>query len=219
MIDSALMLTGAGTGALGTLNLFQHRRLHTARHDPLTGLPARQLWTSRAERAIRRPRGLVFLIVDGDGLKQINDRYGHEAGDALLVAFAQRLRAWAGDRGLAGRLGGDEFAAFLRVADGAPVAGQLERLSTELSAAVQYRDRTLRAGASIGAVIVNRLSTQTFSEAMRAADKELYHAKQAGRGRWRLPEGDTSASPEDPVAREAGRVGSASDVAMPVATE
>jgi diguanylate cyclase len=204
MIDSALMLTGAGTAALSTLNVFQHRRLHAARHDPLTGLAARRLWTSQAERAIRRPHGLVFLIVDGDGLKQINDRYGHEAGDALLVAFARRLRAWTRDRGLAGRLGGDEFAVFLRFAYGVSAARQLDRLCTGLSTPVHHRDQTLRAGASIGVANVDELGTQTFSQAMRAADEALYHAKRAGRGRWRLAEGSTSPSPDDPVPPKAG---------------
>ena len=186
MTESAFMLAGAGVTTLGALNLIQYRRLHDAQHDPLTGLAARRVWTARAGRATRRRRGLVVLIVDGDGVKQINDRYGHEAGDALLIAHAQRLRAWTGPRGLAGRLGGDEFAAFLRLAERTSLVDQLDALSADLCAPVRYRDKTLRAGASIGAVIVDMLSTPTLRDALRAADTAMYAAKNAGRGTWHL---------------------------------
>jgi diguanylate cyclase len=188
MIDLRLMATSAVAAALAALNLVQHRRLHIARHDPLTGLAARRLWTACAERATRHPQGLVVLIVDGDEFKQINDRYGHEAGDALLAAFARRLKAWTGGRGLAGRLGGDEFAVFVRLADTAHLGDRLDALCMDLAAPVHHRDRTLRAGASIGAVIVEELAAPTLHHAMRAADEALYQAKSAGRGTWRLAE-------------------------------
>jgi diguanylate cyclase (GGDEF)-like protein len=187
MIESALVLTSASSTVFGALNVIQCRRLRAARHDPLTGLAARRLWTSRAQRAIRRPRGLVFLIVDGDDFKRVNDVHGHDAGDALLVAFARRLQTWTGGRGLAGRLGGDEFAVFLRwAATDPPLADALDDLAADLSTQVRFGGRTLRAGASIGAVIVADLPTPTYSQAMRAADQVLYQAKSMNRGGWNL---------------------------------
>jgi len=188
MIEPTLILACAGAGTFGALNLIQQRRLHDAHHDPLTGLAARRVWTARAERAIRNRRGLVVLIVDGDGLKVINDRYGHEAGDALLVAHARRLRAWTGSTGLAGRLGGDEFAAFVRLGDRARLADSLDELSAELSAPVRYRDKVLRTGASIGGAVIQELPAPTLRDALRAADEAMYLAKNTARGTWLLAE-------------------------------
>ena len=189
MIELALPLTSTGTTALGALSLIQHRRLHAARHDPLTGLAARRLWMSRAERATRRPQGLVLLIVDGDGLKQINDQFGHEAGDVLLIAIARCLHAWAGRRGMAGRLGGDEFAVFVRLAADEPLTDRLDALRAGLSAPVLHHADMLRAGASIGAVVVDTLTVPTLSQAMRAADAAMYQAKQGGDGAWIVADG------------------------------
>ncbi|UYQ66614.1 GGDEF domain-containing protein [Streptomyces peucetius] len=84
------------------------RRLRTARRDPLTGLRTREGFTRRATALLRDERAVVVLA-DVDHFKQINDRYGHAAGDTLLKATAQRLAHYVGPSGVAGRLGGDEF--------------------------------------------------------------------------------------------------------------
>lgn len=188
MTEPGLLLVSVGGTMLGVLNLIQYRRLHDAQHDPLTRLPARRVWMGRADRAVRRSRCSAVLIVDGDGVKQINDRYGHEAGDALLMAHGRRLQAWTGSRGLAGRLGGDEFAAFVRLTDRNRLADELDVLSAELCAPVRYGDETLRAGASIGAVIVDELPTPTLHDALRAADTAMYRAKNTRRGTWHICE-------------------------------
>ncbi|WP_241777843.1 GGDEF domain-containing protein, partial [Streptomyces sp. CT34] len=86
--------------------------LKTARRDPLTGLRTRDGFTRRATTLLKDPRAVVVLA-DVDRFKQINDRFGHTAGDALLKATADRLAHYAGPGGVAGRLGGDEFAAVL----------------------------------------------------------------------------------------------------------
>lgn len=194
MIEMALPLTSVSTVVLGGLSLVQHRRLHAARHDPLTCLPTRRLWTARAERASRRPHGLVLLLLDADQIKPLNDRYGHDAGDAVLAAFAQRLQTWVGPQGLAGRIGGDEFAAFRRLADDQHLAEALEQLSEALSIPVTFGQTILQAGASIGAVRLSELPEPGLSQAMTAADQAMYLAKHAdGGGTWHLAERHTEA--------------------------
>lgn len=187
MMIVGVLLIG-GLVLLGCLNLVQRRALRAALHDPLTGLATRQLWISRAVRAMQRPAGLVLLLVDGDGIKQVNDRYGHDAGDVQIAVLAQRLQTWAGTNGQVGRLGGDEFVVFLRLPYGQGLADVLGALQSLLSVEVPYREGTLPASASVGAVLVDTLPNPTLSRAMRAADEAMYRAKSAGGGRWQLAE-------------------------------
>ncbi|WP_010280585.1 GGDEF domain-containing protein [Streptomyces sp. SA3_actF] len=85
---------------------FLARRLATARRDPLTDLPTRAAFTARASRLLAKSPNAVVLLVDLDDFKAVNDTYGHDAGDAVLTATAQRLALWAGAHGIAARLGG-----------------------------------------------------------------------------------------------------------------
>src|SRR5262249_56438404 len=87
---------------------------HAASHDPLTGLPNRrafyQLGTTMVADPTRHP--LAVAVIDLDGFKSVNDRYGHATGDEVLVTLAARLATWAGGD-LVARLSGDEFAGLL----------------------------------------------------------------------------------------------------------
>ncbi|WP_241518614.1 GGDEF domain-containing protein [Streptomyces sp. CB03238] len=103
--------------------LWLRRRLHTARRDPLTGLRTREGFTRRATALLKDPRAVVVLA-DVDHFKQINDQYGHAAGDALLKATADRLAHYVGTSGVAGRLGGDEFFSELPRVPHAQVRGR-----------------------------------------------------------------------------------------------
>ncbi len=87
---------------------------HAASHDPLTGLPNRRAFFRLAATLLTDPAGqpLVAVVLDLDNFKQVNDRYGHAAGDQVLISVAQRLAAFAGNN-LVARLGGDEFAGLL----------------------------------------------------------------------------------------------------------
>ena len=76
-------------------------RLASARRDPLTGLHTRAGWTARAEHCIRRHPAAAVLLVDLDHFKTLNDTHGHAAGDAALIATADRLRTWCGRNGTA----------------------------------------------------------------------------------------------------------------------
>jgi diguanylate cyclase (GGDEF)-like protein len=183
-----IVLTSAVAVAFGGLSLVQQRRLHEARHDPVTGLPTRDLWTLRAEQAVRRPAGLVVLLVDGDKLKQVNDGPGgHDAGDAVISALGERLAAWVGSRGLVGHFGGDEFAVFLRPGP-RDLQGGLDRLGEILSAPVAYGEAHIPTSASIGVALVCDLVLPTVPQALKAADLAMYEVKDAGGAAWAIAE-------------------------------
>ncbi|WP_371671479.1 GGDEF domain-containing protein [Streptomyces sp. NBC_00289] len=153
------------------------RRLATARRDPLTGLHTRAGWTARAERLIRRHPTAAVLLVDLDHFKTLNDTHGHAAGDAALVATADRLRTWCGHNGTAGRLGGDEFVAVLRDL----AAADLEALTDSLHRPLSYDGLALPLAASVGACLLADLPAPCLADALAAADAAMYAAK--GRGR------------------------------------
>ncbi|MDG9704091.1 GGDEF domain-containing protein [Streptomyces sp. DH37] len=153
------------------------RRLASARRDPLTGLHTRAGWTARAEHCIRRHPTAAVLLVDLDHFKMLNDTHGHAAGDAALVATADRLRAWCGRNGTAGRLGGDEFVAVVRDL----AAADLDALTAALHRPLPYQGVSLPLAASVGACRLAELPVRTLPDALAAADAAMYAAK--GRSR------------------------------------
>ena len=109
MIVILLTAISSALAALGVLTLAQPHQLHQARHDPLTGLATRLLWTARAERAVSGRTDVIVVMVDGDHVKSVNDAHGHDAGDRLISTLARLLESWAGPAAVVvARLGGDE---------------------------------------------------------------------------------------------------------------
>ncbi|MCP3770431.1 GGDEF domain-containing protein [Streptomyces sp. MAR25Y5] len=157
-------------------SLLAHR-LASARRDPLTGLHTRAGWTARAEHCIRRHPATAVLLVDLDHFKTLNDTHGHAAGDAALIATADRLRAWCGRSGTAGRLGGDEFVAVVQDL----AAADLDALTAALNQPLPYAGRSLPLAASVGACRLVELPVPTLTDALTAADAAMYAAK--GRSR------------------------------------
>ena len=156
-------------------------RREEALTDELTGAGNRRGLTERlGETARQRRTGL--LLVDLDGFKQVNDRYGHAVGDALLQEVANRFRAvLPGDAYLA-RPGGDEFAVVLgpRSARSAPeVAGTAVRA---LSRPISVGDRRLQVGGSLGVACSDQDEDLPGEELLRRADVAMYTAKAAGGG-------------------------------------
>ena len=165
-------------GAAVVDNVRIRRQLHAARRDPLTGLALRPELTARGEKLAARP-GTVALFVDANGFKAINDTHGHDAGNAILTALAQRLSRWCRThRGLAARLGGDEFAAVAHLPG---TSGGLDRalagLQQVLERPVLYEQRLLPASVAIGAAPVSAMPGSSWSLALRAADTAMYRAK------------------------------------------
>ncbi|MFK4068720.1 GGDEF domain-containing protein [Streptomyces sp. NPDC029674] len=155
------------------------RRLHVARRDPLTGLRTRDAFTHRATNLLKDGRAIVVLA-DVDHFKQINDRHGHAAGDALLKATADRLARHVGPSGVVGRLGGDEFAAVLTDRHGA-AADLLAHLHTTLAGPVDGLDPAVRTTVSLGWARAADFPGEDLSALLRRADEAMYAAKQEAR--------------------------------------
>ncbi|MDX3066890.1 MULTISPECIES: GGDEF domain-containing protein [Streptomyces] len=163
-------------------------QLAQARTCPVTGLPTRSAWTARAHRVIA-DGPTVVLLIDLDGFKPINDRFGHDAGDAILAHIGAGMRDWAEADGHAvGRLGGDEF--VVAMADSPDLPARIARLSALLTAPVLYRGRTISVGASIGLARSGDLTGENLanplSALLKTADAEMYAAKGRSRRGRRL---------------------------------
>ena len=172
----------------GKRMLAELRRL--AEHDPLTGLWNRRRFEEELERQIGRCRRYgeraALLVVDLDNFKQVNDTIGHRAGDDLLCAATEAMRARLRATDALARLGGDEFAVLL-----VNVTEDLAaRLAEELAEAIRsrpviVRDREIATTASIGVALVEA-SVESADAALIAADNAMYEAKAAGRDRTSL---------------------------------
>jgi diguanylate cyclase (GGDEF)-like protein/PAS domain S-box-containing protein len=163
------------------------RLAHQAAHDPLTTLPNRALFLGRLDQALARAadvQGTVaVLFLDLDGFKAVNDRLGHEAGDHLLVAVAERLRRCMRPADTAARFGGDEFTFLLEGIAGAHDAIHVaERLLATFVAPVMVGGEAIAITASIG--IACRAAGQDPVALLRAADQAMHSAKRQGKARY-----------------------------------
>ncbi len=164
----------------------QDRLHHQAFHDWLTDLPNRALFGDRLEQAVarnRRDQGrLALLFCDLDDFKQVNDGYGHAAGDDLLRVTADRLRRCVRSGDTVARLGGDEFAVIVEDDQSAPSAvGQ--RILDALGESVSLSSRPHVPRASVGMVVVEPGDQSVTADLLqRRADAAMYVAKRAGKG-------------------------------------
>ena len=159
-----------------------------AHHDLLTGLPNRALNLKQFSELLADPwpeagspgSKLTVFCLDLDGFKGVNDRFGHAAGDAVLVAVADRLRASVRDADFVCRIGGDEFVILLpNITDGEAVA-VARRIISRVSEPFEFAP-TARVGASIGLASAPR-DGMTADELLSAADRAMYEAKRRGKG-------------------------------------
>jgi diguanylate cyclase (GGDEF)-like protein len=159
-----------------------------AHHDLLTGLPNRALnlklfaellagpWPASASAASK----LTVFCLDLDGFKGVNDRFGHAAGDAVLVAVADRLRTSVREVDFVCRLGGDEFVILLPDITDGEAASVARRIIARISEPFEFAPAA-RVGASIGLASAPRDGT-TADELLSAADRAMYEAKRRGKG-------------------------------------
>ena len=151
-----------------------------ALHDTLTGLPNRTNLNAYLDRLLQshRPGGpqIAVLVIDLDHFKEINDIWGHAAGDLALRAVADRLRNFAGDHGYVARFGGDEFCAVLMFEGDGELQSAVERLEDLLFRPLRLNDIEAAAGASIG-VAVHPRDGNDRETLMRNADLAMYRAK------------------------------------------
>jgi diguanylate cyclase (GGDEF)-like protein/PAS domain S-box-containing protein len=164
---------------------------HDAMHDALTGLPNRALFMDRLTLALnrraRRPdHSCGVLYLDLDRFKEVNDALGHAAGDVLLRAVAERLRATLRPQDSAARLGGDEFAVLVEnmvsISDLEIVAS---RIRGEMARPFEVFGNFIQSGASIGAAMAGPDHVNA-GQLVRDADFAMYRAKQAGGTRYEI---------------------------------
>ena len=161
-----------------------------ALHDPLTGLPNRTLLEDRLAMAVAGQRRsgsvLAVLFCDLDKFKLINDTVGHEAGDAVLVVIAERLRRAVRATDTVSRLGGDEFVVLCPDLKGEDeLIEVVERLLTLISEPMEVAGHQVVVSCSVGVSVVRSGAAPTsLADLVREADAAMYRAKANGRNRW-----------------------------------
>ena len=180
-----------------------------AYQDFLTGLPNRASFTRCQQQAVTEAalhrKQLATLFVDLDHFKPVNDLYGHQTGDELLVAVAERLHAAVRHEDLVARIGGDEFAIVLRRLPDRGIASALaQKIIGTVSAPYAIQGRDIRIGASIG-IAVYPEDGKTPATLMEHADQAMYRAKSLGGNRYQFYAAalDSACSPDIPPPTDA----------------
>jgi diguanylate cyclase (GGDEF)-like protein/PAS domain S-box-containing protein len=161
-----------------------------ASYDPLTGLPNRRTFVDRLGQALQRTkrgkegRKVGVLFMDLDGFKNVNDSLGHEAGDRLLVALAERLKNRLRSEDVLARFGGDEFAVLLEeAADASEAIRVAQRIAEALREPFTVNDHQVNLNTSVG-ITLGSAHTNDPEGMLREADVAMYRAKEQGPGRY-----------------------------------
>jgi diguanylate cyclase (GGDEF)-like protein len=174
------------------LQALKDRLAHEASHDALTELPNRRRFTeSLEERSGRgRPGDLIaVLFLDLDGFKDVNDRFGHDAGNDLLVAVAAKLSRCVRGGDIVARMGGDEFTILLtRLESAAPAVEVAERICEMLGEPIGLGEHEVQISTSIG-IAVAAADHADPGDLLRRADVAMYRAKSQGKAGWTMDPG------------------------------
>jgi len=172
---------------------------HIAHYDALTGLPNRVFLADRLHQAmaqvIRRNQKLAVVYLDLDGFKAVNDRFGHDAGDQLLITLSNRMKQTLREGDTLARIGGDEFVAVLL--DLTEIEASLPMLARMLAAAaepVPWDNQLLQVSASVGVTFYPQTEEADADQLMRQADQAMYQAKVSGKNRFHLFDADQDRS-------------------------
>ncbi|HEC27425.1 MAG TPA: GGDEF domain-containing protein [Gammaproteobacteria bacterium] len=159
--------------------------------DPLTGLPNRRVFLKSMEKTLaectRHHIHAALILIDLDEFKNVNDTYGHDAGDAVLIEVGQRLQKGMRKEDIVSRVGGDEFIILIKqLNDDSDKAAKeamafAEKIKLSLAAPIKYTHKRIQLDSSLG---INLLGSETYKiEAeIRKADVAMYHAKRMGKG-------------------------------------
>jgi diguanylate cyclase (GGDEF)-like protein/PAS domain S-box-containing protein len=178
-----------------TMKTQQSQLERFAHFDALTQLPNRVLLADRLQQsmsqATRRNQQLAVLFLDLDGFKAINDHHGHQAGDQVLVAVAQRMKQVLREGDTLARIGGDEFVAVLVDLDNVSVSSPLiSRVLTAAGQPTMLGEISVQVTASIGVTFYPQLNDMDADQLLRQADQAMYLAKLAGKNRYHLFDAD-----------------------------
>lgn len=170
-----------------------------AHYDPLTGVPNRRLLSDRLHQAIirsvRHHKSCAICFLDLDNFKAINDRYGHEVGDQLLIGVTHHLQSVLRNEDTISRIGGDEFVILLADIHSAEECTLiLDRLMAAIGESVSASGIQISISASIGVTLYPE-DNEDPDTLLRHADQAMYQAKEAGKNRYQLfdPESDRKA--------------------------
>jgi len=172
------------------LNKQKDLMAYKAHHDELTGLPNRALFNDRLEfaliKASRRESVVAVFFLDLDHFKEINDTYGHDAGDEVLKVFAQRLRESIRAEDTLARMGGDEFMIIIEDhvnPDTSTVVAQ--KIVDSMKKPIELEANTLKLSTSIGIALYSQ-DAEEAQELIKNADLAMYDAKQSGRDNFKF---------------------------------
>ncbi len=163
---------------------------HLAHHDALTSMPNRRLLSDRIEQAVARANRLgarlAVVYLDLDGFKPVNDLFGHEDGDRLLVVISQRLQSLSRSDDTVARLGGDEFVLLWNdIGSNEDCIKTIERVLQNVSLPTEIEDESVSVTASIGVTLYPDDNVDADS-LLRHADHAMYIAKQLGKNRYQM---------------------------------
>jgi len=178
------LLVRAGARTVEALRRSEAHSLALAHHDPLTGLPNRRSLMKHLDQAVAGPTPVTLVSMDLDGFKDVNDLYGHAAGDVILQEVQARLRTALPDVFLA-RAGGDEFFALFEECDAERIERQASAILAAFSHPFAVGDYQVSIGVSVGAA-GNETAPLSAYELLRRADTAMYAAKAQGKGCFRV---------------------------------
>jgi diguanylate cyclase (GGDEF)-like protein len=185
-VAALLRRINARTEELGRLK--KHLE-HLADKEPLTQLPNRRVFQTLLESRLREsppnPKPFALAFVDLDGFKEINDRWGHTAGDEILKQTATRLQEVSRTGDVVARYGGDEFVMFLENMGPDHARTVAERVVMALSAPFVHESHCLQLSASVG-VVIHRADGTDLATLMRMADEMMYDVKRGGKNAYRI---------------------------------
>lgn len=167
---------------------FESRLEHQAYHDALTGLPNRSFVLERLAAMLDDEDGArenpAVLFVDLDSFKEVNDNYGHDASDRLLIEVAQRIEQSAGPDDTVGRLAGDEFIILMgNLADANSASSLAARICAEVGRPYEVQGDPVQVTASVGIALAEPRH-EAAADILRDADRALYQAKALGKARY-----------------------------------
>lgn len=173
-----------------SLRIKQEELEHLAHFDALTDLPNRILLSDRLHQAMvlsqRTQKSLAVLYLDLDGFKDINDEHGHNAGDQVLIAISQNMKAALRSVDTLARIGGDEYVVVLADVQGPHQCGlMVEKILRACAEPIVVQDKILQVSASIGVTIYPQDNVDA-DQLLRHADRAMYEAKQAGKNRYHI---------------------------------